>query len=136
MVPAPARTSRPKPINTISNRFDPLSEVLVDGVDTKFAGAVETFVELTTSIRPVAVFCNTTKSLAPALTGMRTLEAPLFTTTDSPPTETVNTSPITPSRANRSSTHLLEHTMVVTADGVDVLTAGPGAVSPCAPWNR
>jgi hypothetical protein len=26
--------------------------------------------------------------------------------------------------------------MVVTADGVDVLTAGAGAVSPSAPWNR
>jgi len=26
--------------------------------------------------------------------------------------------------------------MVVTADGVDVLTAVPGAVSPSAPWNR
>ena len=29
-----------------------------------------------------------------------------------------------------------EHTCLVTDDGVDVLTAGPGAVSPSAPWNR
>jgi methionyl aminopeptidase len=35
-----------------------------------------------------------------------------------------------------SRTAQFEHTMVVTADGVDVLTAGAGAVSPCAPWNR
>jgi methionyl aminopeptidase len=35
-----------------------------------------------------------------------------------------------------SRTAQFEHTMVVTADGVDVLTAGPGAVSPSAPWNR
>ena len=35
-----------------------------------------------------------------------------------------------------SRTAQFEHTMVVTADGVDVLTAGAGAVSPSAPWNR
>ena len=29
-----------------------------------------------------------------------------------------------------------EHTVVVTETGVDVLTGGPGAVSPSAPWNR
>jgi methionyl aminopeptidase len=29
-----------------------------------------------------------------------------------------------------------EHTVLVTDDGVDVLTAGPGAVSPAAPWHR
>ena len=35
-----------------------------------------------------------------------------------------------------SRTAQFEHTMVVTADGVDVLTAGTGAVSPSAPWRR
>ena len=35
-----------------------------------------------------------------------------------------------------SRTAQFEHTMVVTADGVDVLTAGAGAVSPSAPWRR
>jgi methionyl aminopeptidase len=35
-----------------------------------------------------------------------------------------------------SRTAQFEHTMVVTATGVDVLTGGPGAVSPSAPWNR
>ncbi len=35
-----------------------------------------------------------------------------------------------------SRTAQFEHTMVVTSDGVEVLTAGPGAVSPAAPWNR
>ena len=34
-----------------------------------------------------------------------------------------------------SRTAQFEHTMVVTADGVDVLTAGAGAVSPKAPWR-
>jgi methionyl aminopeptidase len=29
-----------------------------------------------------------------------------------------------------------EHTLLVTDDGVDVLTGGPGAASPFAPWNR
>ncbi len=29
-----------------------------------------------------------------------------------------------------------EHTVLVTPSGVDVLTGGPGAVSPTAPWNR
>jgi methionyl aminopeptidase len=29
-----------------------------------------------------------------------------------------------------------EHTVLVTEDGYDVLTGGPGAVSPTAPWNR
>jgi methionyl aminopeptidase len=29
-----------------------------------------------------------------------------------------------------------EHTVLVTDDGVDVLTGGPGAVSPSAPWKR
>ena len=29
-----------------------------------------------------------------------------------------------------------EHTILVTDDGFDVLTAGPGAVSPSAPWQR
>ncbi len=38
--------------------------------------------------------------------------------------------------ADFSRTAQYEHTMVVTADGVEVLTAGPGAVSPSAPWNR
>jgi methionyl aminopeptidase len=38
--------------------------------------------------------------------------------------------------ADYSRTAQYEHTMVVTADGVEVLTAGPGAVSPSAPWNR
>lgn len=35
-----------------------------------------------------------------------------------------------------SRTAQYEHTMVVTADGVEVLTAGPGAASPSAPWSR
>ena len=35
-----------------------------------------------------------------------------------------------------SRTAQFEHTMVVTADGVEVLTGGQGAVSPSAPWNR
>lgn len=38
--------------------------------------------------------------------------------------------------ADGSRTAQFEHTMVVTADGVEVLTAGAGAVSPSAPWNR
>ncbi|MEY3744461.1 MAG: hypothetical protein RLZ48_139, partial [Actinomycetota bacterium] len=29
-----------------------------------------------------------------------------------------------------------EHTILVTADGVDILTGGPGSVSPSAPWRR
>ena len=28
------------------------------------------------------------------------------------------------------------HVEFVTDDGVEVLTGGPGSVSPCAPWNR
>jgi len=38
--------------------------------------------------------------------------------------------------ADGSRTAQFEHTMVVTDTGVDVLTAGPGAVSPSAPWSR
>lgn len=38
--------------------------------------------------------------------------------------------------ADGSRTAQYEHTMVVTKDGVDVLTGGTGAVSPSAPWNR
>lgn len=38
--------------------------------------------------------------------------------------------------ADGSRTAQYEHTMVVTSDGVEVLTAGNGAVSPSAPWNR
>jgi len=35
-----------------------------------------------------------------------------------------------------SRTAQYEHTLVVTSDGVEVLTGGPGAVSPSAPWLR
>ena len=35
-----------------------------------------------------------------------------------------------------SRTAQFEHTLVVTADGFEVLTGGPGAASPTAPWNR
>ena len=38
--------------------------------------------------------------------------------------------------ADGSRTAQFEHTILVTADGVDVLTGGPGAVSPSAPWRR
>ena len=38
--------------------------------------------------------------------------------------------------ADGSRTAQFEHTILVTADGVDILTGGPGAVSPSAPWNR
>jgi methionyl aminopeptidase len=38
--------------------------------------------------------------------------------------------------ADGSRTAQYEHTMVVTKDGVEVLTGGAGAVSPSAPWNR
>ena len=35
-----------------------------------------------------------------------------------------------------SRTAQFEHTLLVTADGVDILTGGPGSVSPSAPWRR
>ena len=35
-----------------------------------------------------------------------------------------------------SRTAQFEHTILVTADGVDILTGGAGAVSPTAPWRR
>ena len=35
-----------------------------------------------------------------------------------------------------SRTAQFEHTILVTADGVDILTGGPGSVSPSAPWRR
>lgn len=35
-----------------------------------------------------------------------------------------------------SRTAQFEHTLLVTADGVDILTGGPNAVSPSAPWRR
>ncbi len=38
--------------------------------------------------------------------------------------------------ADGKRTAQFEHTLLVTADGVDVLTGGPGAVSPSAPWTR
>jgi methionyl aminopeptidase len=38
--------------------------------------------------------------------------------------------------ADGRRTAQFEHMLVVTETGADVLTAGPGAVSPCAPWNR
>ncbi len=38
--------------------------------------------------------------------------------------------------ADGSRTAQFEHTLVVTADGVEVLTGGLGAVSPSAPWNH
>ncbi|QQS23478.1 MAG: type I methionyl aminopeptidase [Actinomycetota bacterium] len=38
--------------------------------------------------------------------------------------------------ADGKRTAQFEHTVLVTDDGVDVLTAGEGAVSPVAPWQR
>ncbi len=38
--------------------------------------------------------------------------------------------------ADGRRTAQFEHTLVVTDDGCDVLTAGDGAVSPAAPWHR
>ena len=38
--------------------------------------------------------------------------------------------------ADGSRTAQFEHTMVVTADGCEILTGGKGAVSPSAPWKR
>jgi methionyl aminopeptidase len=38
--------------------------------------------------------------------------------------------------ADGKRTAQYEHTCLVTDDGVEVLTGGPGAVSPTAPWNR
>ncbi len=38
--------------------------------------------------------------------------------------------------ADGKRTAQFEHTVLVTDDGVDVLTGGEGAVSPTAPWNR
>lgn len=38
--------------------------------------------------------------------------------------------------ADGKRTAQFEHTILVTEDGCDVLTGGPGAVSPAAPWNR
>jgi methionyl aminopeptidase len=38
--------------------------------------------------------------------------------------------------ADGRRTAQFEHTILVTDDGCDVLTGGPGAVSPAAPWNR
>jgi methionyl aminopeptidase len=38
--------------------------------------------------------------------------------------------------ADGSRTAQFEHTILVTADGVDILTGGTGAVSPSAPWRR
>jgi len=38
--------------------------------------------------------------------------------------------------ADGKRTAQFEHTLVVTDDGCDVLTAGDGAVSPAAPWRR
>jgi methionyl aminopeptidase len=38
--------------------------------------------------------------------------------------------------ADGKRTAQFEHTILVTDDGADVLTGGPGAVSPTAPWNR
>ena len=38
--------------------------------------------------------------------------------------------------ADGKRTAQFEHTILVTADGADVLTAGPGTASPSAPWNR
>jgi len=38
--------------------------------------------------------------------------------------------------ADGQRTAQYEHTVLVTDDGVDVLTGGPGSVSPTAPWNR
>ncbi len=38
--------------------------------------------------------------------------------------------------ADGKRTAQFEHTILVTADGADVLTGGPGTASPSAPWNR
>ncbi len=38
--------------------------------------------------------------------------------------------------ADGKRTAQFEHTVLVTDDGVDVLTGGPGAASPVAPWRR
>ncbi len=38
--------------------------------------------------------------------------------------------------ADGKRTAQFEHTLVVTEDGCEVLTGGPGAVSPTAPWDR
>ncbi len=38
--------------------------------------------------------------------------------------------------ADGKRTAQYEHTILVTEDGFEVLTGGPGAVSPTAPWNR
>ena len=38
--------------------------------------------------------------------------------------------------ADGRRTAQFEHTILVTDEGADVLTGGPGAVSPSAPWNR
>ena len=38
--------------------------------------------------------------------------------------------------ADGKRTAQFEHMVLVTDDGVDVLTGGEGAVSPCAPWRR
>lgn len=38
--------------------------------------------------------------------------------------------------ADGKRTAQFEHTVLVTETGVEVLTGGPGAASPCAPWNR
>jgi len=38
--------------------------------------------------------------------------------------------------ADGKRTAQFEHTLLVTDDGVEVLTGGPGAVSPSAPWQR
>jgi methionyl aminopeptidase len=38
--------------------------------------------------------------------------------------------------ADGKRTAQFEHTVLVTDDGVEVLTGGPGAASPSAPWNR
>jgi methionyl aminopeptidase len=38
--------------------------------------------------------------------------------------------------ADGKRTAQFEHTVLVTDDGVEVLTGGPNAASPCAPWAR
>ena len=43
---------------------------------------------------------------------------------------------LAPLAAVGKRTAQFEHTILVTDDGYDVLTGGPGAVSPSAPWNR
>ena len=44
--------------------------------------------------------------------------------------------PLSAHVADGKRTAQFEHTVLVTDDGVDVLTGGDGAVSPVAPWNR